>query len=81
MKKAIVFLLVVFSALHLGAQEVYKIYEGVAPGAENLNYQELTLKNVRSGRPLVYNVTEPTITVYRPEKEINTGAAMIIAPG
>jgi hypothetical protein len=34
-----------------------------------------------SGNPLIFNVSEPTITIYRPDKAVNTGAAMIIAPG
>lgn len=63
------------------AQQVYKIYPGTAPGEENSNYKEFTLPNAQSQRPLVYNVTEPTITVYKPEASIDTGAAMIIAPG
>lgn len=29
----------------------------------------------------ITNVTKPTITVFRPEKEKNTGAAMVICPG
>ena len=82
MKRLLSFLSILVGAVvGLDAQETYKIYDGVAPGAENLHYPELTLKNAQSGRPLVYNVTEPTITVYRPAREIDTGAAMIIAPG
>ena len=30
---------------------------------------------------MVTNVTKPTITIYRPEKEKDTGAAMVICPG
>ena len=60
--------------------EVYKIYEGVAPGAEGLDYPEVALPE-EDGSIRIYNVTEPTITVYRPNPENNTGAAMIIAPG
>lgn len=62
------------------AQQVYKIYEGAAPGSENVDYPEITMNNP-AGHPMVYNVSEPTITVYRPDAAIDTGAAMIIAPG
>lgn len=81
MKKGLLVILLSLTSLILGAQEVYTIYDGTAPGAENLNYPEMTLLNERSGRPLVFNVTKPSISVYRPAAEINTGAAMIIAPG
>ena len=30
---------------------------------------------------LITNVTKPTITIYRPAKEKDTGAAMLICPG
>jgi hypothetical protein len=30
---------------------------------------------------LITNVTKPTITIYRPTKEEDTGAAMLICPG
>ncbi|MDO4216001.1 MAG: alpha/beta hydrolase [Bacteroidales bacterium] len=62
------------------AQEVYKIYDGVAPGSEGANYKEIVIPSMFN-RPLITNVTEPTITVYRPEPEINTGACVIVAPG
>jgi acetyl esterase/lipase len=31
--------------------------------------------------PLVTNVTKPTLTIYQPPKETNTGTAMLICPG
>ena len=61
-------------------QQTYKLYEGVAPGSENADYEELTIV-APYGEPLVYNVTVPTITVYKPKKEVDTGAAVVIAPG
>lgn len=81
MRKTITLAAAILSAAFAAsAQDVYKIYDGVAPGAEGLNYPEMTLC-LGSPRPRVYNVTEPTITVYRPEEAVNTGTAVIIAPG
>lgn len=81
MKRIITLAAVLLCALTLAnAQQVYKIYDGAAPGSENADYPELVL-NSPNGRPLVYNVTEPTITVYKPEASIDTKAAVIIAPG
>jgi len=82
MRKVILTAAIAMSCLSIAsAQQVYKIYPGTAPGEEKSNYKEFTIPNAQSGRPLVYNVTVPTITVYKPEAAIDTGAAMIIAPG
>lgn len=61
-------------------RETYRIYEGAAPGSEDALYPEIVIRN-DAGQPVIYNVTIPTITVFRPEASINTGAAVIIAPG
>ena len=44
---------------------------------------KLTRKEVEVTEPtrMVTNVTKPTITIYRPAKEKDTGAAMLICPG
>src|SRR5262245_35927440 len=44
---------------------------------------KLTRKEVEvtESTRMITNVTRPTITVYRPAKEKDTGAAMIICPG
>ena len=65
----------------LSAQQVYRIYDGPAPGSENANYGERTITIKGSETVMTYNISVPTITVYRPDKAIDTGAAMIIAPG
>ena len=65
---------------YAGAQQTYNLYEGTAPGSENADYDELTIV-APYGEPLVYNVTVPTITVFKPMQEIDTGAAVVIAPG
>ncbi len=62
------------------AQQVYSIYDGRPAGSEDWTYPEITM-NGPSGRPLIYNVSDPTITVYKPEAAIDTKAAMIICPG
>ncbi len=81
MKKIIFLLVFVCVSTGVFAQEVYNLYDGVAPGSETWTDLEVTIPAPWSGNPLIYNVTEPTITVYRPNDNINTGAAMIIAPG
>lgn len=81
MKKVIVLLFTCYLSFTSFSQEVYKIYDGIAPGSENWKDPELTVPAPWSGNPLIYNVSEPTITIYHPNKAIDTGAAMIVAPG
>ena len=58
------------------------LWDGVAPGSEGLNIPEQVKDNSNEIRDRhVRNVTKPTLTVYLPEKEKNTGAAVVICPG
>ena len=76
MKKTLTLsLLLLGAAWGLKAQAVYNIYEGAAPSMEKADYPEVVLDS------RIYNVTVPTVTVYSPDPAINTGTAVIIAPG
>ena len=81
MKEVILLLLVFCVSVGAYAQEVYKIYEGPVSGSEKWIDSEVSVSAPWSGNPLIYNVSEPSITIYRPDKAIDTGVAMIIAPG
>jgi acetyl esterase/lipase len=67
--------------------EVIPLYEGVAPGSESWTQKEGVMEVVNPTllRPytdnLVWNVTRPTLTVFRPAKGKGNGAAIVIAPG
>ena len=69
MKKA--FLIVV--ALLLGvslenqAQQVIPLYEGKAPGSENWTWTEKAYATNGSKNRVIYNVVQPTLTVYLPK--------------
>ena len=61
------------------AQDVYKLWEG----QKKPFYKENNLKEYEAeayGTTCIYNITEPTLTVY-PAKGENTGKAVIIFPG
>jgi acetyl esterase/lipase len=69
---------------------VVAIWPGKAPdetgtiGAEKVHLSpRLTRKEVEVTEPtrLVTNITKPTLTVYRPAKEKDTGTAVLICPG
>lgn len=62
-------------------QEVVKLYPGKAPGSENWTWQEQYLEKNSWQTPIVYNVTEPSLTVFPPPASNNTNTAVIIAPG
>lgn len=81
MKRIFITLAAMMAAgLSMSAQIVYNLYDGPAPGSENASYPEIILKS-DVGHSRVYNVTVPTLTVFSPEAAINTGAAVLIAPG
>lgn len=58
-------------------QKVIPLYNGAAPGTENLTYSE----KITADSNLVYNVSHPTLTVYSPDPNIATGTAIIVCPG
>jgi len=70
-----------FSFQIASAQEVIKLYDGVPPGSENATWNEQTSSQNMFNTEVVYNVKEPTITAYLPPKHLNTGTAIIVAPG
>jgi acetyl esterase/lipase len=64
-----------------------RLWPGAAPGDNGgLGEEADTTKpsdNLIAGRPVIRtgNVSEPTITVYRPPADRNTGAAVVVCPG
>ena len=59
------------------------VWPDKVPGEQGDIGEEKVLPQKKEARPVkrVTDVTKPTITVYRPEKEKNTGAAMLVCPG
>ena len=64
---------------------VVDIWPGKTPGDAGIEGQETTRiyesAIIAGPTKLITNVTKPTLTVYSPPKEKNTGTAMIICPG
>jgi acetyl esterase/lipase len=83
---AATFLELAVFALAVGAAEplVIDLWPGKPPADVGINGQE-TVRIYDSplvGRTkLITNVTRPTLSVFRPAKNVNTGTAMIICPG
>ena len=62
---------------------VLDLWPDKAPGDKgDIGAEKVTMnKGDHPGIDQITNVSKPTLTVYRPAKEMNTGAAVIIAPG
>ncbi len=77
-------LLIIFYVFILNtstAQRVISLYNGKAPGTENWTWSEKEMFSTIWNTQVVYNVAQPTITAYLPEKSIASGVSVVIAPG
>lgn len=73
------FLLLAISTL--AQNEVIRLFPAGAPGSENWNWEEKYLEKTSWQTPVVFNIAEPTLTVYPAPDGFNTNTAVIIAPG
>jgi acetyl esterase/lipase len=84
---AIGFLLIAASAAAQVPPQVIPIWEGPAPGTGDASQKEgsLDLSDTRFTPPnpdtLVWNVTQPTLAVFKPAAGEANGTAVIVAPG
>jgi dienelactone hydrolase len=66
-------------------QEVIRLYEGPAPGSENWTQKETTFEYLspiwHEKNIALFNVVDPSLTVFLPAPEKATGTAMIVCPG
>jgi acetyl esterase/lipase len=77
MKQTVLLLIVFFMSSPLFAQDkVLKVWPNGAPNHNGMDEPEEKFEGVR-----VRNVSEAEMYVYLPEKEKNTGAAVVICPG
>ena len=75
-----------FAALTAFAAEplVIDVWPGKTPGDVGINGQETSRIHpspLVGPTKLITNVTKPTLTIYQPAKDKNTGTAMVICPG
>jgi acetyl esterase/lipase len=63
--------------------QVIDVWPGKAPGEKGDVGEEKVTQNKPGEKPFknITNVTHPTLTVYRPAKDKDTGAAVVVAPG
>jgi acetyl esterase/lipase len=83
MTKLFLFALCFFSVTRAATaqQKVVNLYDGAAPGSEKWNWQEKFSDSNVAHLPLIYNVVQPTLTIYLPPPALANGTAVIVAPG
>jgi predicted peptidase len=64
-----------------GQNQVIPLYNGAIKGSEKWNWEEAENSKNDWGLKIVYNVSKPTLTVYKPEEGKANGTSIIIAPG
>jgi acetyl esterase/lipase len=70
-----------FALTVVAQQEVVPLYPGAAPGSENWTQRETELRTNLWQTPIVFNVSRPTLTVFRPDPGNANGTAVVICPG
>ncbi len=61
--------------------KVIRLYDGPAPGSENWKQTEQENRTNLWQTPVVFNVVNPTLTVFQPEVGKANGTAVVICPG
>jgi acetyl esterase/lipase len=64
--------------------KVIPLWPGVAPGSENLKYQEQEIIGGRTPDDRarrIHNVSRPTLTIYLPDAATANGTAVVVCPG
>jgi acetyl esterase/lipase len=78
-KLSIGFISFLFACSINAQQTIVDLYNGIAPGSENWTQKEV--EYTQYGGKMLRNVVNPTLTVFLPEENKATGAAVIVAPG
>jgi acetyl esterase/lipase len=65
----------------LSGQEVIHLYPGAAPGSEDANYPEKQYFSKVWNTEVVTNVSQPTLTLYKPDPALANGTSIVICPG
>ncbi|HTD98870.1 MAG TPA: GDSL-type esterase/lipase family protein [Mucilaginibacter sp.] len=82
MNTRVLIALLLFAVVSVHAQQkVIQLYNGAAPGSEKWTWDEQRLDSNLWHTPVVYNVTHPSLTVFAPNADNNTGTAVIVCPG
>lgn len=82
---ALIVIVLVVGRVPAGEEMVVELWPGKPPGDVGIAAEETTRSYesplIDGPTKLITNVTRPTLTIYRPTNDKNTGTAMIICPG
>ena len=70
-----------FAASLASAQQVIPLYKGTPPGSAPETYPEKQYFSKNWNTDVVANVTNPTLTVFKPAPGTANGTAIVVAPG
>jgi acetyl esterase/lipase len=79
--RKIIFYLLLISGIANAQEKEIRLYSGAAPGSETWNWPEKQNNKNSIHLMTVFNVSNPTLTLFRPDPAIATGTAIIICPG
>jgi acetyl esterase/lipase len=68
-------------AAYAAAQTVIPLYPATPPGSTQENYPEKEYFSKIWNTEVVTNVTQPSLTVFKPSPELRNGTALVICPG
>ncbi len=80
MKKMFISLLTIYFMQNIQAQKTIALYEGAVPNSKPYNTKEFW-EPQNNGDTIVHFISQPTLTIFLPEKAKANGAAVIICPG
>ena len=81
MRTSIAVLLSLFCFHAVAQEKVVRLYDGPAPGSEDWKQTEQESRTNLWQTRVVFNVANPTLTVFRPEAGTANGTAVVICPG
>jgi acetyl esterase/lipase len=81
--KKLAYLIIVMTFLSCDgfSQQIFRLYDGKAPGSEDWNYKEIEWSSPMMKGRMIRNVVDPTLEVYIPDKPAANGTAVIVCPG
>lgn len=83
MKKAIIFLLFLNIILQGNAQQnaIIHLWPGNVPGEDSAKHLARVYPDTRGNVIRITDINDPLLTVFAPQGNLNTGAAVIVCPG
>jgi hypothetical protein len=80
-KLSYLIIIMTFLSCNSFSQQIFRLYEGKAPGSEGWNYKEKEWTTPMMTGRMIRNVVDPTLEVYIPDKPVANGTAIIVCPG